>query len=105
MDEALWNRPPKKFWQNIRKHMKTWLPSTVGGETRNETVTFMWKNHFAAFLNSSKNCEIGNFVKRNINSHGNFEMIDELMCNSFRMKSKTAQTTTRPCNWKRWHLC
>jgi len=47
----------------------------------------MWKKHFAAFLNSSNNCEIGNFVKENINSHGNFEGINELRCNSFKIKS------------------
>ena len=38
-------------------------------------------------LNSWKNCEIGNFVQQNIISHGNFEWIDELMCNSFKIKS------------------
>jgi len=50
----------------------------------------MWKNmenHFAAFLNSSKNCESGKFVKQNINSHGNYEGIDDFMCNSFKIKS------------------
>jgi len=34
-----------------------------------------------------KNCEIGNFVYQNINSHSNFEGIGELMCNSFKIKS------------------
>jgi len=47
----------------------------------------MWKNHIAALLNSSTNCENGNFVKQNINSHGNFGGTDELMCNSFKIKS------------------
>jgi len=37
--------------------------STVGGETRNEAVTVMWKKHFAAQLNSSNKCENGNFVR------------------------------------------
>ena len=58
----------------------------MGGQTGNETVTIMWKKYFAALLNSSKNCEIGHFVKQNINSHGNFEEIDELMCNSYKIK-------------------
>jgi len=87
MAEALWNRFPKKFWQNIRKRKKPWLPSTVGGETGNNAVTVMWRKHFSALLNSSKHCEIGNFVHQNIISHGNFEEIDELMCNSFKIKS------------------
>jgi len=47
----------------------------------------MWRKHFSALLNSSKNCGIGNFVHQNIISHGNFEGIDELMCNSFKIKS------------------
>ena len=47
----------------------------------------MWRKHFSALLNSSKNCGNGNFVHRNINSHSNFEEIDELMCNSFKIKS------------------
>ena len=38
-------------------------------------------------LNSSKNCGIGNFVHQNIILHGNFEGIDELMCNSFKITS------------------
>jgi len=84
MAEALRNRSPKKFWQNIRKSKKSWLPSTVGGETGNEAVIVMWRKRFSAFLNSSKNCEIGNFVKQNIISHGNFEGIDELMCNTLQ---------------------
>ena len=87
MAEALWNRSPKKFWQSIRKSKKSWLPSTVGGETRNKAVTVMWRKHFSALLNSSKNCGIGNFVHQNINSHSNFEGIDELICNSFKIKS------------------
>ena len=68
-------------------YQKAWLPSKVGGETGNEEVTVMWRKHFAALLNSSKDCEIGNYVKQNIISHGNFEGIDELMCNSFKIKS------------------
>ena len=47
----------------------------------------MWRKHFSALLNSSKNCGIGNFVHQNINSHSKFEGIDELMCNSFKTKS------------------
>ena len=47
----------------------------------------MWRKHFSALLNSSKNCGIGNFVHENIISHSNFEGIDELMCNSFKIKS------------------
>jgi len=55
MAKALWNRSPKKFWQSVRKSKKSWLPSTVGGETGNEAVAVMWRKHFAALLNSSKN--------------------------------------------------
>ena len=84
---GLRNRSPKKFWQSIRKSKKSWLPSTVGGETGNKAVTVMSRKHFSALLNSSKNCGIGNFVHQNIISHGNFEGIDELMCNSFKIKS------------------
>ena len=80
----LFDRSPKKFWQSIRKSKKSWLPSTVGGETGNKAVTVMSRKHFSALLNSSKNCPIGNFVHQNINSHSNFEGIDELMCNSFK---------------------
>jgi len=87
MVKGLWNRSPKKFWQSIRKSKKSWLPSTVGGETGNQAVTVMWRKHFSALLNSSKNCEIGNFVHQNIISCSNFEGIDELMCNSFKIKS------------------
>jgi len=87
MAKALWNRSPKKFWQNIRKSKKSWLPSTVGGETGNEAVTVIGRKHFAALMNASKNCEIGNYVKQNIIPHGNFEGIDELMCSSFKIKS------------------
>ena len=87
MAEALWNRPPKKFWQSIRKSKKSRLPSTVGGETGNKAVTVMRRKHFSALLNSSKNCEIDNFVHQNINSHGSFEEIEELMCNSFKVKA------------------
>ena len=87
MAEALRNRSPKKFWQSIRKSKKSWLPSAVGGETGNKAVTVMWRKHFSALLNSSKNCGIGNFVHESIISHGNFEGIDELMCNSFKIKS------------------
>jgi len=47
------------------------LPFEVGGETENKAVTVMWKKHFKAYLNSSKNCEIGNLLKQNINSHSN----------------------------------
>ena len=47
----------------------------------------MWRKHFSALLNSSKNCGIGNFVHQNISSHSNFEVIDELVCNSFKIKS------------------
>ena len=87
MAEALRNRSPKKFWQSIRKSKKSWLPSTVGVETGNKAVTVMWRKHFSALLNSSKNCGIGNFVYQNINSQSDFEGIDELMCNSFKIKS------------------
>jgi len=66
MAEALWNRSHKTFCKNIRKSKKSWLPSTVGGETGNKAVTTMWRKHFSALLNSSKNCEIGNFVHQNI---------------------------------------
>jgi len=31
MVAALQDKSPKKFWQNIRKSKKSWLPSTVGG--------------------------------------------------------------------------
>ena len=47
----------------------------------------MWRKHFSALLNSSNNCGIGNFVHQNVISHDNFEGIDELMCNSFKIKS------------------
>ena len=87
MAEALRNRSPKKFWQIIRKSKKSWLPSTVGGETGNKAVTVMWRKHFPALLNSSKNCEIGNFVQQIIISHSNFKGIDELMCNNLKIKS------------------
>jgi len=59
----------------------------VGGETGNEAVAVMWRKHFVSFLNSSKNCEIGNFAQQNIISRGNFEEMDELVCNSFMIKS------------------
>jgi len=65
----------------------------------------MWSKHFSALLSSSKNCEIGNFVHQNIISHGNFEGIDELMFNSFKIKISAAQTTTELRSWQRWHLC
>jgi len=52
--------------------------SPVGGETGNEAFTVMWRKHFAALLNSSKNCDIGNFVKQDIISHGHFEGIDDM---------------------------
>jgi len=87
MTEVLWNRSPKKFWQNIRKSRKSWLPSIVGGKKGNKAATVMWRKHFSALLNSSKNCENGNFVHQNIISYGNFEGIDELMCNSFKIKT------------------
>jgi len=45
------------------------------------------ETHFAALLNSSKNCEMGNFVKQNITSCGNSEGIDDLTCNSYKIKS------------------
>jgi len=63
--------------------------STVGVETVYEAVTAMWEYHCAALLNSPKNCEIGNLVKQNINSHGNFGRIDDLLriCNSYKIKS------------------
>jgi len=67
MAEALRNRSPKKFWQSIRKSKKSWLPSTMGGETGNKAATVMRRKHFSALLNSSKNCGIGNFVYQNIN--------------------------------------
>jgi len=60
MAKALWNRSFKKFWQNIRQSKKSWLPTTVGGETRNEAVIVMWKKQFASLLNSPKNIEFGN---------------------------------------------
>jgi len=67
-------------WKNLPKNSsrtsdskKSWLPSSVGGESGNEAVTIMWRRHFATLLNSSKNCETGNLVKQNINSQGNFE--------------------------------
>ena len=47
----------------------------------------MWRKQFSALLNSSKNCDMGNFVQQNITSNGNFEGIDELICNSFKTKS------------------
>jgi len=87
MAEALRNRSRKKFWQSIRKSKKSWIPSTVGRETGNKAVIVMWRKHFSALLNSSKNCGIGNFVHQNIIAHGHFEGIDELMCNSFKIKS------------------
>jgi len=71
MTEALRNRSPKKFWQSISKSKKSWLPSTVGGETGNKAVTVMWRKHFSTLLNSSKNYGIGNFVHQNISSHSN----------------------------------
>ena len=64
MAEALWNRSPKKFCQNIRKSKKSWLPSTVGSETGNKAATGMWRKYFSALLNSSKNCEIGNLCNK-----------------------------------------
>jgi len=48
---------PKKFWQILRKSKKSCLQSTVGSKTGNEAVTVMWRKHFAALLNSRKNCE------------------------------------------------
>jgi len=51
-----------------------------------------------------KNCEIGYFVKQNINSHGNFEGIGELMCNSYKIKSLLHKLPLA-CSWKRWHFC
>jgi len=41
--------------------------------------------HFSALLNSSKNCKIGNFVKQNIISHGNFEGIGDLGARASRL--------------------
>ena len=38
-------------------------------------------------LSSSQNCEIGSFVKQNTNSQENFEGINALMCNSYKIKS------------------
>jgi len=77
----------QKILAKQRKRKKSWLPSTVGGVTGNKAVTVMWRKHFSAMLNSSKHCEIGNFLQQNIISHGNFEGIDELMHNSFKIKS------------------
>ena len=109
MAEALRNRSPKKFWQSIRKSKKSWLPSTVGGETGNKAVTITWRKHFSALLNSSKNCGIGNFVHQNINSHSNFEGIDELMRNSFKIKSLLHKLPLNraagKCVHQRFHLC
>jgi len=73
--------------QNDAMARTLWLPSTVGGATGNQAVTDMWKKHFTALLNSSKNCEIGNFVKQSINSQENFDGIDDWMCNSYKIKS------------------
>jgi len=75
MAEALQNRSPKKFWQSIRKSKKSWLLSAVGGETGNKAVTVMWRKHFSALLNSSKNCGIGNFVQQYIISHGKIKSL------------------------------
>jgi len=42
MAKAFWNRSPKKFWQNIKKCKKSWLPSSIEGrETGNEAVVVM----------------------------------------------------------------
>jgi len=46
-----------------------------------------WKKHFSAFLNSSKTCEIGNYVKANVNSRGHYGGVDKLIFNSFKIKS------------------
>jgi len=48
MTEALWNRSPKKFGQNIRKNKKPWLPSTVRGATGNKAGTVIWRKRFSA---------------------------------------------------------
>ena len=84
---AVWKTKFVSEYLRIRKSKKSWLPPTVGGETGNKAVTVMWRKHFSALLNSSKNCGIWNFVHQNIISHGNFEGIDELMCNSYKIKS------------------
>jgi len=34
-----------------------------------------------------KKCAVGNFVKQNINSHENYEGIDNFICNSYKIKS------------------
>jgi len=62
----------KKICKIIIRIRKSRLLFEVGGETGNKAVTFMWKKHFAAYLNSSKKCEIGKLLKQNINSHSKF---------------------------------
>ena len=86
--QLLQDKSRKKFWQSIRKNKKTWLSYTVGDKTGNEAGShYHVETHFAALLNSSKNCEMGNFVKQNITSCGNSEEIDDLTCNSYKIKS------------------
>jgi len=53
----------------------------------------MWKSHLATLLNSWKNCEIGNFVKQNINSQENFEVIDDLCATCHKIKSQLHKLT------------
>ena len=86
MAEALWNRSPKHSGRKSEK-------------ARNHGFHLQWEvkqeikqsvscgENTSALLNSSRNCEIGTFVHQNIISHVNFEGIDELMCNSFKIKS------------------
>ena len=86
MAEASWNRYPKKFWQNIRKSKKSWLHLQWEVKQEIKQSLSCGENTFQHCW-TPKNCEIGNFVQQNITSHGNFEGIDELMCNSFKIKS------------------
>jgi len=64
-------------------HQETMAPIFSGGATRNGAVTEMWKSYFAAW----KKLSIDPFVKQNINSHENFGVSDDLMCNSHKVKS------------------
>ena len=72
---------PKVDW-----YLKVWKGVKKNSNTHWEPVE-RWKNHTAALLNSSKNCELRNFVKPKINSQENCEGIDDLMCKSYKIKS------------------
>ena len=53
----------------------------------NQGLRYRLKKLRFYFSAGMTNFAIGNFVHQNINSHSKFEGIDELMCNSFKIKS------------------